>query len=375
MRAGNALRLSSINFVIAMLLVVPLTAMTWSQSSYYQDAETLWRATLENNPACWTAHDHLGMIFQQQGRFKEAANQYREALRINPESAEARINLGQLQLDGFEGRLDEAVEQFQAALQIERARRSRTAISVSPGSGWAGLPRGDRRVTRSRPAPAGLRRYSLQPRCGSGRCRVGQRRRRPSSRNAGASSLRWPRGSPKAHRVTGDGLFERRLYPQALREFEQASRLADNADLARAHHEDEAADGARRPTKIRTSRSDAETGAASADHRAVALSDLRLSRERITRSTRRATKSRTSRRDAEAEILASRRDAEAGPGSHNSKAVVLSDLRLTRERITRSARRTTKSRTSRRTRRRRSWPRAETQRQTGLSQIKGGCAE
>jgi len=51
------------------------------------------------------------------GRTSEAIDQYEEALRINPNYAEAHNNLGALL--GQIGRISEAIEQVKAALRIK----------------------------------------------------------------------------------------------------------------------------------------------------------------------------------------------------------------------------------------------------------------
>jgi len=100
-------------------LVLGLGALTWAQSGMYSDIETLWRTTLARNPACWMAHNNLGLALFNRGRTEEAVAQYREALRIHPRYAEAHTNLGSASLQ--EGRTQESIAQYREACEINPA--------------------------------------------------------------------------------------------------------------------------------------------------------------------------------------------------------------------------------------------------------------
>jgi tetratricopeptide (TPR) repeat protein len=82
--------------VIALGMV--LTWLTWSDAGAYVDADTLYRTTLARNPACWMCHNNLATPFLEGSTTEvdEAAIHLREALRLNPDYAEAHYNLGAL---------------------------------------------------------------------------------------------------------------------------------------------------------------------------------------------------------------------------------------------------------------------------------------
>jgi len=116
----------------------------------YGDIETLYRTTIARNPGCWMAQVNLGNIlykanrvpeamdlFKQaseikpavahyslgnalvQSRTSEAIAEYKEAVRINPDYAEAHNNLGSALL--LTGRTAEAIDEYNHALQIDPA--------------------------------------------------------------------------------------------------------------------------------------------------------------------------------------------------------------------------------------------------------------
>ena len=59
-----------------------------------------------------------GVVLAGTGRAPEATSQFEAALRIDPNSAEAHVNLG-IALSGIPGRMPEAVRHFEAALRIK----------------------------------------------------------------------------------------------------------------------------------------------------------------------------------------------------------------------------------------------------------------
>jgi tetratricopeptide (TPR) repeat protein len=100
--------------VAATGVLVLFAALTWRQTAMYSDAGTLWQATLEHNPACWMAHNNLGLALMADGQPEEAMAEYRKALEYEPGFPAAHNNLG-IALLG-EGRADEAIAEFEAAI-------------------------------------------------------------------------------------------------------------------------------------------------------------------------------------------------------------------------------------------------------------------
>lgn len=141
-RAGPAL-------CVAPLAV--LATLTWKQSHLYADRETLYRATIRGNPACWMAwnnlagaliargdavdavplaqralelrprypeaHNNLALALATLGRTDEAIPHYRTAVELDPSYAEARNNLGFAL--AARGEIDEAIDQYRKALESD----------------------------------------------------------------------------------------------------------------------------------------------------------------------------------------------------------------------------------------------------------------
>jgi Flp pilus assembly protein TadD len=79
------------------------------------------------NPDLPTPHHALGLVADEQGRPKEAEAHYRDALKVDPGFAPARVNLGRLLF--ARGAFDDAREQFLRLTQVAPDSRE----------GWCGL--------------------------------------------------------------------------------------------------------------------------------------------------------------------------------------------------------------------------------------------
>ncbi len=81
--------------VVAGTVVVLLILLTRGQCAVWRSSESLWAQALAigqgNNPV---VQNGIGSGFQERGRYEEAAERYREALRLEPRYADAHNNLG-----------------------------------------------------------------------------------------------------------------------------------------------------------------------------------------------------------------------------------------------------------------------------------------
>ena len=103
------------------VLAGALGVMTWRQCGMYRDSETLYRATLERNPASWMAHTNLcALLSENPTGLAEAIRQCEAALRIRPDYAEAHNDLGTA-LARVPGRVPEAIAHFEAAIRAKPA--------------------------------------------------------------------------------------------------------------------------------------------------------------------------------------------------------------------------------------------------------------
>ena len=106
-----------IGSVLCLTLLAALAALTWRQSRVYADIETLYQATIDENPDCWMAYNNLANAWAGRKKLDEAIANYRTALALKPDYVDAHVNLG-VALER-KGEVDEAIAQYRKALAID----------------------------------------------------------------------------------------------------------------------------------------------------------------------------------------------------------------------------------------------------------------
>ena len=76
-----------------------------------------YRAAIRIKPDLAEAHSSLGVALAEQGKLDEAIAEYRAAIRMPPDFAETHYFLGKAL--AVQGKLDEAIDEFRAAIRIE----------------------------------------------------------------------------------------------------------------------------------------------------------------------------------------------------------------------------------------------------------------
>jgi tetratricopeptide (TPR) repeat protein len=100
---------------VTLVIAGVLFVVTSRQSRMYTDIETLYRATIARNPACWMAQVNLGNILYQSNRIPEAMGLFSQALRIKPDVA--HYGLGNAFIE--QGQTSEAMDEYRQALGFD----------------------------------------------------------------------------------------------------------------------------------------------------------------------------------------------------------------------------------------------------------------
>jgi len=111
-----SLQIAEQGSLVAAILCV-LLAVSYNQTSYWRNSETLWRHAIDCTEDDALARNNLGIVLFYRGQVEEAAALWRQALQINPAYAEAHNNLGYALFR--EGRTNDAIVQYREALRID----------------------------------------------------------------------------------------------------------------------------------------------------------------------------------------------------------------------------------------------------------------
>ena len=101
---------------IILSAVVLLSVTTYFRNAVWQDDVSIWRDNVSKAPNKARIHDNLGIALGRKGRLKEAENEFRIALKINPRSSITHNNLGANYC--IMGRYDEAINEFITSLKL-----------------------------------------------------------------------------------------------------------------------------------------------------------------------------------------------------------------------------------------------------------------
>ena len=82
---GQGSRHYYLGTAVAVVVLAVLGVTSWNRARLYEDAERLWRDSLARNPNAWIVHINLGHVLLDAGKPQEAAEQFEQALRIEPE--------------------------------------------------------------------------------------------------------------------------------------------------------------------------------------------------------------------------------------------------------------------------------------------------
>jgi tetratricopeptide (TPR) repeat protein len=101
--------------VVAIAAVGVLAFLTWRQNERYRDEIALYQATLDKNPNSWIANYTLGFALVEKGRLEDAVEHFEKALQLKTDFPEAHNNLGAVL--ARTGRPGDAIEHFRQALR------------------------------------------------------------------------------------------------------------------------------------------------------------------------------------------------------------------------------------------------------------------
>ena len=251
---------------LAVLACVACVPVTWAQIGQWQDSRTLFEHALEVTGGNYLAHHNLGVALADEGRANDAIAQFQESLRIRPDYAQARTDLGNA-LSKLPGRSAEAIAQYQAAVAmmpaspiphndlgnaLVKAGRTQAAIAeyqaalrIKPDYAEAHNNLGKALAGIQGRQPEAIAQYQAalqaQPDLAEAHVNLGQALAEMPGRTADAieqyqAALRLRPDLAEAHHGLGRALSDiPGRMPDAVAEYEAALRI--DPDLAEAHYD------------------------------------------------------------------------------------------------------------------------------------------
>ncbi len=224
---GLALRLDRRALIVTGTgLALAAGVLTARRNHVYRDAEALWQDTLAQRPQNARAHNNLGLLRYDAGRYAEAIALYQEAVRLDPDVALVRYNLGISLMRA--GRIPEAAAALGESVRILPgyfiAQLELGVVLTQLGRATEALPH-LQEAARLDPSPA-----EAHFRLGVALMDLGREREAIAEY---ARAIQLNPAHVQAHTNAGVTLFRLHAVPAAIGEFETALRL--QPDLADVH--------------------------------------------------------------------------------------------------------------------------------------------
>jgi tetratricopeptide (TPR) repeat protein len=114
------------------LLSVALVCAVWTyeRNDVWRDPLLIWNDCTKKSPKNPRPFNNLGVALADRGYYKEAVEQYRKALKINPDYADAHANMAYNL--ARQGMMDEAADHFKTGIMDEAIDHFKTALKISP---------------------------------------------------------------------------------------------------------------------------------------------------------------------------------------------------------------------------------------------------
>lgn len=113
-RAGGWTRWAWVGLMIAALGILGTRTFLWNGA--WRDEEGIARTIIATSPNSYLGQNNLGNLLVEQGRFEEAVQAYREAIRVKPNFAKTYVQLGNVL--AAQGKLEEAEQAYRQAIQV-----------------------------------------------------------------------------------------------------------------------------------------------------------------------------------------------------------------------------------------------------------------
>jgi len=204
-----------------------LMVCAWIQTGYWKNSETLWMHTFACTTGNYVAHYNLGLALDHKGRVDEAITQFQKALEIKANNVEAHVNLGTALIE--KGKVDEATAHYQEALKINP---NSAKAHFNLGSAFQQKDRLDEAITHYREA------LEIEPDYAEAHNNLGNVLRQTGKVDEAIThfqkALEINPDDQRAHNNLGTALQEEGRMDEAITQYQEA--LEIRPDFAEAHN-------------------------------------------------------------------------------------------------------------------------------------------
>ncbi len=109
--------IKNLPLAIFFILIIPaLMTRTIIRNKDWQNQDTLWLAAAKTSPSSHQNHNNLGDLYARQGKLEKAVEEFKKAIALKPNYADAYHNLGNIYQQM--NKIDQAIESYQKAIKF-----------------------------------------------------------------------------------------------------------------------------------------------------------------------------------------------------------------------------------------------------------------
>ena len=98
------------------IIILSLSVRTIIRNMDWKNEDTLWISTAKTSPSGPNIHNNLGDVYGRQGNTEKSIEEFKKAIEINPQYADAYHNLASAYKET--GKIDEAIENYKKAIEF-----------------------------------------------------------------------------------------------------------------------------------------------------------------------------------------------------------------------------------------------------------------